>query len=363
MDIKAYRRYGLVIMATAVLCAPFWGSLMQSAGTQLTAGIIQSLVVKPTPPLLPVPTPIYPPVENRENSSQYSFINPLLFTETDKRFFPEFNAFNNQINAYIRSAINSRRADSVSVYYRDMNSGHWTGVNEDKSYEPSSMLKVLVMISYYMKASDPLASTSVDSFLAQKLYYPGSDVTGQNYPPMNVLPAGSYSMQDLIDDMIVNSDNVALNVLESNDQDGFNHVYKDFRLPPVPSGDPTDYMTAKSYAVVFRTLYNSTYLPWDISEKALKLLASTTFTQGLVAGVPPGTVVSHKFGEHTNIGPNNRVMWHELHDCGIVYYDSRPYLLCVMTSGQDFSKLETVVSGISTMVYQYVSALPPPVKN
>jgi len=298
--------------------------------------------------------------EYRENSPHYHFTNPLLFTETDQKQFTEYDNFDRQISDYVKSSNSARFSDSISVYLRDMNSGHWTGYNEADTFEPSSMLKVAVAISYYRKAVEQSDATSesVDSFLAKQLFYPGPDDTGQNYPPVVHLKPGYYSYMDLITDMIENSDNVATDLLVKNNNDEFNKVYKDFRLPPPVADGADDYMTARSYSVIFRTLYNSTYLPWDYSEEVLRLLASTTFTNGLVAGVPSGTVVSHKFGEHSNAFTNGTVVSRELHDCGIVYYPGRPYFICVMTKGHNFKYLEKVIADISKLAYKYVAGFP-----
>ena len=83
-----------------------------------------------------------------------------------------------------------------------------------------------------------------------------------------------------------------------------------------------------------------------MSEKLLSILSKTEYKGGLVAGVPDNIIVSHKFGERV-IGDV-----YQLHDCGIVYYPNNPYLLCVMTKGTEFTKLEKVIQDISGMVYQ-----------
>jgi len=291
------------------------------------------------------------PVEVRLNTTpQYPLIDPLIFTETDQSLFPELNPLDKTIDSYVAAVEADRDASSVSVYFRDLNTGHWTGTNEDEIYEPSSMLKVAVMIAYLRD------SIQDKTILTKKLYYPGTDTSGQYYVPTDSVPAGYYSAQDLIKYMIVNSDNTAMNVLIKNNSDQALAVYHDFKLPTPPSSEVVDFMTADSYSTIFRTLYNASYLLRSGSEQALELLTKTTFTRGLVAGVPTGTVVAHKFGEHTYIQQDGTVVNRELHDCGIVYYPDKPYLLCVMTKGQDFPRLESVISGISKVVYGYIDA-------
>ena len=89
-----------------------------------------------------------------------------------------------------------------------------------------------------------------------------------------------------------------------------------------------------------------------MSEKALELLSQTTFSSGLVAGVPDKINVAHKFGERTvHLNSTGEVMYRELHDCGIIYNAKHPYSLCVMTKGKEFDNLKDVIRKISVEVY------------
>ena len=127
-------------------------------------------------------------------------------------------------------------------------------------------------------------------------------------------------------------------------------TYKDLGLNP-PQVD-TDYqVSARQYATFFRILYNATYLSQSQSEKALSLLAEVDFKDGLVAGVPAGVVVAHKFGERHYDGD---VAVEQLHDCGIIYKQKHPYILCVMTRGRSVTELASVISQVSRTVYETI---------
>ena len=110
-------------------------------------------------------------------------------------------------------------------------------------------------------------------------------------------------------------------------------------------------MTVKTYASFFRILYNGTYLTQRDSEHLLSLLSQSSFTQGLIAGLPTDMVVAHKFGEASL--PDGT---HQLHDCGIVYKPNQPYLICVMTKGTNFNTLAGVISHISKTVYKTIQS-------
>jgi hypothetical protein len=44
----------------------------------------------------------------------------------------------------------------------------------------------------------------------------------------------------------------------------------------------------------------------------------------------------------------------QLHDCGIVYYPHKPYLLCVMTRGKSSDDNSKMIAEISKLVYREV---------
>ena len=85
-----------------------------------------------------------------------------------------------------------------------------------------------------------------------------------------------------------------------------------------------------------------------MSNRALGILSESMFKDGIVAGVPKGTIVAHKFGEQKNGNVQ------QLHDCGIVYYKPNPHLLCVMTQGDNIDELKPVIQDVSKKVYEEV---------
>jgi beta-lactamase class A len=81
---------------------------------------------------------------------------------------------------------------------------------------------------------------------------------------------------------------------------------------------------------------------------ALALLAASEFKGALAAGVPDGIRVAHKYGVHNLT--NDRLF----HDCGIVYHPLRPYMLCVMTRGNDLDSNIRFIADVSKRVYEQV---------
>ncbi|MBP8591114.1 serine hydrolase [Candidatus Shapirobacteria bacterium] len=284
----------------------------------------------------------------RERQSEYQFINPLLdFTPLEETRRGDLVYLREKIEELINTAIESKRASQVAVYFQELNSGAWIGIGEREKFAPASLLKLPLMIAYLKIAEEN------PDYLYQKIEYQPQEALSQNILPEEQLVAGqSYSIGSLIRRMIVYSDNQALEVLADYvEKNKLAEVYADLGLKVPAEADEENFITVKDYAALFRILYNASYLSREMSEKALKLLSEVTYDDGLVGGVPEGIKVAHKFGERAYEESDLR----QFHDCGIIYYPHKPYLLCVMSRGSDLTLLQQVVRQISQAVYQTVS--------
>lgn len=283
-------------------------------------------------------------------SGGYSFISPLLECESSDSS-PVLRSSELKMKSAIQQGIIDKHPDtSIAVYYRDLNNGPSFGINEQTGYSPASLLKVPLMIAYYKYAEH-----NPDIMGKQLLAGQSISELSQDIPPeQRVQPGKSYTVSELIERMIRYSDNDATNLLFQNiNQTDFGSVFADLGIDMPDIYNANNSMTVKDYASFFRILYNASYLNRDSSEQALQLLSTVDYKDALVAGVPQGTAVSHKFGERESRGDDGQAV-RQLHDCGIVYHPSRPYLVCVMTKGSSFKDLSGVVSSISRIIYQQV---------
>ncbi len=151
--------------------------------------------------------------------------------------------------------------------------------------------------------------------------------------------------------MIRRSDNVAMALLvEKVGVEGIHRLYDELGVR-VPDDGVPDELTVRDYAAIFRILFNSSYLDRRSSERALDELAHTEFSEGIVAPLPRSIPVAHKFGERRLPGRGEQ----QLHDCGIVYYPKVPYVLCVMSRGDDIDRLAGAIRTVSKAVFDEVS--------
>ncbi len=276
------------------------------------------------------------------------FTNPLLECEVNGMVGEtEYKPSKNKITSYINDQLDKKNITHASVYYRDLNNGPWFGINERENFSPASLLKLPVLMAYLKQAE-----TNPGLLTKKLLYKKVSAPVEQNFIPISpLLDDAEYTIDELLSHMIIYSDNDALFLLEKNiDAAAIDAVTRDLGIETATDTTPEDYMSVKSYASLFRVLFNASYLNREMSEKAFSILTKTAFPKGLVSGVPPNIPVAHKFGEREL--PNDVK---QLHDCGIVYYPKHRYLLCIMTRGTDYGQLETVIGTISKNIYEDLS--------
>ncbi|MFA6005446.1 MAG: serine hydrolase [Patescibacteria group bacterium] len=286
-----------------------------------------------------------------KHQSGYKYISPLLECDDSQEIgVIKYNSLRSRINDFIEEETAKSDVLNVSVYFRDLNNGPWIGINATEKFSPASLLKVPLLISYLKESeTNPtllktlLPVTAAPTMIQQTIK-----------PDRQLDPTKNYSIDELLYRMITYSDNDATASLFSYLPSGkIEQTYHELGLQmPTPTGHEDAVISVREYASFFRILYNSSYLNKQSSEQALDLLTRSVFKDGLIAGVKKGTVVAHKFGER-QVGDENIS---QLHDCGIVYYPSMPYLICIMTRSDTKGILPEVISGISRIVYETISS-------
>lgn len=285
-----------------------------------------------------------PVVDMTDRGSNYKFIDPLLFCQDQNVSSGTADELENEISIYIEQKKKTGEIIDAAFYFKDLNGGPWALVNRDFKSAPASLLKVPLAMSVYQKAEkDP-------AFLLTKVSLPKEYAFNQNehfQPEEKIQPLTQYSVEDLVKYMLQYSDNAAVYLLGNlfNIQE-LQDAYIRLGMQAPRAAEEGYTMTIKTFASFFRVLYNGTYLTQSDSEHVLSLLSQSSFTKGLVAGVPSGVVVAHKFGETSQSDGIVR-----LNDCGIVYKPNQPYLICVMTEGTNHDTLANVISSISKKVY------------
>lgn len=297
------------------------------------------------------PEESYALLERREKRDSSSLTNPLLECA---ELPPSITIgarldLEEDLENLIAQSMREGAIANAALYFRDLNNGPWFGIEEDKEFYPASLLKLpLAMSVMKLNQNDP-------RLLETEIEYGGSGgmnvEASQPYQPTSTLQEGFvYTVEDLVGVMLRESSNEAALVLsELIGIEVIQDIYKDFGQTFPREGEelPIDVHT---YASFFRILYNATYLDQKSSEFLLTLLTNTTFKEGVIAGVPLNVPVAHKYGTRELANGTK-----QLHDCGIVYAENTPYILCVMTQGTDYSKQARFIQEVSERVYRNVA--------
>ncbi len=288
---------------------------------------------------------------DRDFSKEYKFTNPILDYESVEMKSVSF--LYDKVNKKIKELERKYSLLHSSVYFRDLDNGQWIGINEKEPFTTASLIKVPVLIALLKQ------SEKDSSVLDKKIKVKDSDIRddfNQEIKPTTTVEVGKeYTILELAERMIKQSDNIAMNLIINNINDLYRTgIFESVGVSFSQEQENKEVLVrVKDYAGFFRVLFNATYLNRENSERALKILSETSFNNGIVAGVPAGVVVSHKFGERSNY-INGILSSRQLHDCGVIYYPEKPYILCVMTRGENYEKQGEFIKEVSQYFYKEI---------
>ncbi len=277
----------------------------------------------------------------------FRHVRPLISSEPLCES-PRFEELRGAIGTLVEGMRAAGTVGSASVYVRDLQQGEWTWYNGDELYEPGSMLKIPLLLTYLvMSENDP-------GLMARTWTCEQAD---HNFPQYSAFPAPqiqlnvSYTVAQLLEYMVVHSDNRAtVLLLRHMPMERYFKTFTDLGLPK-PTSEGLYYpMNVRDYSVFMKALYNSSLLSPMDSEYALELMTRASFKDGLAGGLPSDVEMAHKFGEAGTEAER------QVHETGLVYAEGNPYLITVMTRGTDPDSLASAIASISKLIYEHMRA-------
>ena len=228
--------------------------------------------------------------EIKECRGQYQYVNAdVVCGGPDVIRKTGYIQTRDKIANFIEQEKSEGRVSDAAIYFRDLAHGPVFGVNELEDFAPASLLKLpLAFVFMTLAETQPkLLDTTIN--------YDGIiTVDGQNLKPQKTAETNhSYTIEELLEMMLVYSDNASYELLELylTKTPERAHWRKD-TFQDLGLINPTDRIeetvTVRGYASLFRILYNASYLKPEFSEKLLGWLAKSDFTSGLVSGVQGG---------------------------------------------------------------------------
>lgn len=239
--------------------------------------------------------------------------------------------------------------ENVSVYIEFLNTGANIAINPDVYVWPASLTKVPLAMAVVKKIEK-----KEWEFHNELVLMPGdaNDRSGDGENPLSEYPVGTrFTLQKLLEELLVNSDNTAYYILLRNlHQDDLKEVVQSLGMEALFSQEGK--ISSKEYSRILRSLYTASFLSRENSEKILELLAESPFDNFLAREIPGDIVFPHKYG----VEDQERAY----SDSGIVYIPKRPYIISVMVQGDpsgfyrdEQEKAGLFMSEISKEAYQY----------
>lgn len=280
----------------------------------------------------------------RSARSLYQFINPLLAVDvSEKKEFLETRLLKDKVTRTVQEKTKTNEISQFALYFKELGTGRWMGINADTKFSPGIFLKVPIMIAW-LKSAESNPEILKESFIYEKTpVQEGEHNTGFVY-------GKPYSVEELIKAMIVDDDSDAANALFKNiDETALNDIYSDLGIEATENNITYDFISVKFYALIFRVLYNATYLSRSMSEKALEILSAASVDDGIGRNLPNNVVNAHKY--RVREFAINGIETVEGHDCGIIYYPDHNYILCVMAMGHKTENINDLFNEVSIMIY------------
>lgn len=268
--------------------------------------------------------------------AKYKYLSPRILQEYHNDILINFLPLRNRLKE-----VTAPWQNSFGLYFEYLPSGTSIGINEKNEFPAASLFKVPVVMAYYHKkerlgqTNDPIVTIQegqIDKEFGQ-LWKKG--------------PGTQINLKDAVRLAITESDNTAVVVIgDQLTQEDFEPIYEGLDID-LQVTDKGSIITAKHFSSILKALYFSSVLSKEDSNEILNLMTKTKFNDMLPAGIQSNIPVAHKIGILKN---------QEYTDCGIVYEPKRPYLLCMISAGDEAEARERMKI-VSNTIYEFVSTV------
>lgn len=281
-------------------------------------------------------------------SSSHHKKNPYPLIDISRNFIPQedFIVDIQDSRVAIRELIKREELENqVSIYIEVLNTGANISINPEKKIFPASLTKLPLSIAVVKKIEDGIWDWDTKLTIQEKDLDKNSGYLYQHGAGTEI------TVEELLNDLLIKSDNTAYKILLNNiEPEYFIGMVSSLGLEDLFQDDGK--MSAKEYARFFRSLYTSSYLKRENSQKILQKLTQSKFDSYLQSGIPNDVPFAHKIGEN--------YIFNSYSDAGIVYFKNRPYYIGVMyetkDGAEDKQKVEGFMRDVSRIVYEDISS-------
>lgn len=239
----------------------------------------------------------------------------------------------------------------TGIVIEDLSTGWKIAINENKLFPSASMVKVPIMASFFCACAEKILDLKQRLVLKNRYKVLGSGVLKE------YAQGTAFDIDNLIETMIVESDNTAANMLiEYLGFDSLNNYFKKIGLNNTNIARKMmdfksrrygleNFSSAADLAYLLEEIYNHKLINKSFSQRCLEILKKQKIRDRIPAKLPSGTVVAHKTGLEKGI----------CHDAGIVFTPQGDFIICVLTRhNYKISRpAKKFISDIALDVYNY----------
>jgi len=220
------------------------------------------------------------------------------------------------------------------LYVSDLESDFSYGVNENETFQAASLIKLPVMVAFYKEVEAGNINLDETYSLRKEDKVAGS---GSLYKK----PIGyKVTYRDLVELMGKQSDNTAFKITRNLlGDEKINEVIKLSGMLNTSLEKNTT--TPKDIGVFFENLWKGNIVNKTSRDGILESLTNTIYENHIVAGIPRGIRVAHKYGREINV----------VNDAGIVFTDT-PFVIVIMSKGVIEREADKVIPELARIVFE-----------
>jgi len=245
----------------------------------------------------------------------------------------------------LRDAVESvldGRDGRFSVIVRHLADGREVSINAGETYYAASLFKAAVLLTAYRLRDAGTLDFAKEVVITEESAE--HDLGTLEYLELEV--GDKVTIGDAVKAMIVVSDTTLANlVLEEIDYAPVDAVLASVGATVMTVSDRDLPTTAEDMAVLISAIATGNGVSEASRQEMLSLMAQEWFGEGVVAGIPIGTLYAHKTGSFSEA----------THDVAIVEGSAGPYLIAVLSDG---SGEWEPVAAVSAAVWHYFEVNP-----
>lgn len=276
--------------------------------------------------------------------SAYPLLSPARIGRDQSDFLVVFRPLRIQLEEIVKSW--EEKGVMVGVQIEYLNTGTHLSINQNTRILPASLTKVPVAMMVMHRVEE--GEIAEDLVLELR-----DEDRDSKWGELYKAPAGTkLGLMEVVEKSLVESDNTAHKMLyRLVEVDEAEDMSQELNLEDL--FDDQGRITAREYARLLRSLYNSSYLQAGNSQQILEWMAGDQAVEFAKSGLPEGVKYAHKFGESSAVKTYL--------DAGIVYVPNRPYILVVVINGFEegieLSReqvVKEIFEPISRLTYDYI---------